>query len=290
MSPPLAVFHPEYAPAGYPHFQRLAIVAAHAQAEGLAQLRQPQRAGWSDLEGLHDAAYLAAYRDGIEPLASSCGLMWSPKLAEGTLRMLGGQSLAAELAFAHGLCFNIACGFHHALPMRGAGFCALNGLAWLAHRFPAKRIAVLDCDEHGGDGTEAFCARLPNLSQVTIFGSRFGARGGVRSLAVRVPPESARDSEQIYLDAVEDGIAHLLRGEPDLVVFQAGMDAHRDDPKSSLRLSTETLSRRDALVLRSFARCGVPLVVVLAGAYQAPADIAALYANTLRHARRAWAA
>lgn len=125
---------------------------------------------------LHDARYVEAVVHGQMPLAGSAYLPWSNALVDSCLHMLGGQMLAAQLAISHGLAINLACGFHHAHPDRGGGYCVFNGLALVAQQHPMWRVTVLDCDEHGGDGTEAFCALLPNLSAISIFGTRFGFR------------------------------------------------------------------------------------------------------------------
>ena len=175
------VYHPYYAPAGLAHFARLRVVAEMAQAQSLGQFYLPQPLPTAALRGLHDDIYLDAVLNGNLPLASSAYLPWSAALVDACLHMLGGQLLGAQLALAHGRCINLACGFHHAHPHTGGGFCVFNGLALVAHAFPELKIAVLDCDEHGGDGTEAFASRMPNLHTFSVFGSRFGVRGGLRS-------------------------------------------------------------------------------------------------------------
>jgi len=109
------------------------------------------------------------------PLANSAYLPWSTLLVNACLHMLGGQLLGAQLALAHGRCINLACGFHHAHPNTGGGFCLFNGLALVAHAFPQLKIAVLDCDEHGGDGTEAFAQRLSNLHTFSVFAVAYAA-------------------------------------------------------------------------------------------------------------------
>ncbi|MEO8672569.1 MAG: hypothetical protein ABI411_14720 [Tahibacter sp.] len=285
MSKPTLVFHPEYAPDGIPHFARLAAVAARAAADDLGQFIDAPILDPGVLAGLHDDTYVDAFLRGIEPLASSSHLRWSPALRQACLRMLGGQLVAAQRAREDGVSFNLACGFHHAYPARGGGFCAINGLALVAHHFPAWRVAVLDCDEHGGDGTEAFCGRLPNLQQFSIFGTRFGIRGGTRSRAFAVPRGEPHDADARFLEVVDQCLGELLASELDLVIYQAGMDSHVDDPKSSLKLSTQAIRQRDHRVFDALYRAGLPVLVVLAGAYQRADRVAELYAGTMRAAR-----
>lgn len=282
MIEPALIFHPEYAPSDQQHFARLAAVAERLRVDGLGRFLDAPLLEIEKLQGLHDPAYVQGFMNGVEPLASSSHLAWSPSLRQSCLRMLGGQLLGAEIARAEGVCFNLACGFHHAFPSRGGGFCVFNGLALVAHCFPDWNVAVLDCDEHGGDGTEAFCTRLENLRQFSLFGTRFGIRGGTRSRALRIPRGEDINTNVAYLEVLDQCLNELITCEPDLVIYQAGMDSHVNDPKSSLNLSAQTLHERDRRVFDTMRRVGIPVLVVLAGAYQQAAQVAALYAGTVR--------
>lgn len=280
-----AWFCDAYAPAEVPSLARLETTRARLQRLGLVELHVAESINADLLRGLHDAEYLDAFLTGRAPLASRQGIAWTPRVRDASLAMLGGQLQAARHALDHGIAMNLARGFHHAHPATGSGFCALNGLALLAHAMPQRRIMVLDCDEHGGDGTEAFAARLPNLYAVSIFGTRFGCRGDVRSWAYHIPPE--RGFAQ-YLEALGEAAALAEEHGPDLLVYQAGVDCHRDDPKSRVKLTTRELFRRDLAVFRMARRLRVPVLLVLAGGYQAAEKVARLNANTVRAARLAW--
>ncbi|HEX6832502.1 MAG TPA: hypothetical protein VF132_03120 [Rudaea sp.] len=262
---------------------RLETIAARLAAAG-ADLRTAPPIPPAALRTLHEPVYVDAVVNGAEPLASSSHLRWTASLRDACLHMLGGQLAAATAARVHGSAFNIACGFHHALPGRGGGFCTFNGFALVAQHFPAWRIAVLDCDEHGGDGTEAFCALLPNLRQVSVFGTRFGIRGGLRSRALPVPRGEDVDTDRAYLQVLDQALDELLSDPPDLLLYQAGMDSHRDDPKSTLRLSAQTLAARDHRVFSFARRAGIAVLAVPGGAYQDSRSVAELYVSTWRAA------
>ena len=281
MKPPLdVVYSPGYQVPGLAHFDRLALTCEIAQQRNLVRVHCPEPLALMHLHALHDAHYVDAMLLGKMPLAGSSYLPWSPGLLNACLLMLGGQLRAAQLAFAHGASINLACGFHHALPDRGGGFCVFNGLALIALLYPDLRVAVLDCDEHGGDGTEAFCARLPNLSAISIFGSRFGVRGGTRSRALEVP-RFPHGSDHEFLETLDQALAHLIDERPHIVLYQASADSHVDDSKSTLRLSTKALAERDQRVFRTFKQLGIPVLVTLAGGYQSPERTAALYLQTI---------
>ena len=275
------VYHPDYAPAGLEHFARLRVVAEMAQAQRLGEFHLPQPIAIADLRGLHDEVYLDAVLNGTLPLAVSAYLPWSTELVNACLHMLGGQLLGAQLALTHGRCINLACGFHHAHPNTGGGFCILNGLALVAHALPKLKVAVLDCDEHGGDGTEVFAKRLSNLHTFSVFGSRFGVRGGLRSRALQVPGAGTPEVNQLYLAVLDQALDEVLALAPDLVIYQAGMDSHEHDPRATLKVSTATLARRDQIVFSTFKQAKIPVLGVLAGAYQGAQQVAEMYRNLL---------
>ncbi len=280
-----AWFCDAYAPAEVPLLARLGITRARLLRMGLVTQHEAELVDPALLQGLHDADYLDAFLHGLAPQASRQGIAWTPRVRDASLAMLGGQLQAARHALEHGIAMNIARGFHHAHPATGSGFCALNGLALLAHVMPQRRIMVIDCDEHGGDGTEAFAARLPNLYAISIFGTRFGCRGGVRSWAYQIHPEQGFSR---YLEVLEEVAGLIEAHRPDLLVYQAGVDCHRDDPKSRVKLTSGELFRRDLTVFGMAQRSGVPILFVLAGGYQAAEKVARLNANTVRAARIAW--
>ncbi len=280
-------FSPEYAPDEVPTLARLAVAAELIAREPAVEVVAPPAFDARELDGLHAPNYLHAFLAGTEPLASSQGIAWSPRVRDATLAMCAGQLAAARHALEHGLAMNLARGFHHAVAERGIGYCPINGLALVAHRLPDRRVFVIDCDEHGGNGTEEFAAVLPNLHTASIFGTRFGCRGGVRSQAflVRVPTQGFG----AYRAALTEIAAELDRVRPDLILYQAGTDCHAEDPKSRARLSTRQLLMRDLLVMRMARRRGIPLAFCVAGGYQAAERLARLNLNTVRAAMRVFA-
>ena len=84
-----------------------------------------------------------------------------------------------------------------------------------------------------------------------------------------------------FLETLDQALDLLLQQRPDLVLYQASADSHRDDPKSRLRLQAETLAQRDRQVFRALRWAGVPVLTTLAGGYQSPQRVAALYLRTI---------
>jgi acetoin utilization deacetylase AcuC-like enzyme len=67
---------------------------------------------------------------------------------------------------------------------------------------------------------------------------------------------------------------------PDLILLQAGVDAHTDDKLGRLSLTDEGLAGRDRFVATEAKRRGIPLASTLGGGYGADREAVAL-----RHAR-----
>jgi acetoin utilization deacetylase AcuC-like enzyme len=281
-------FSTAYAPKDTPSLMRLGMAAMELQRLDLVEVRAPRPFDPSWLSGLHAVEYIQSFLSGREPLASSQGIPWTPAIRDATFAMLSGQMDAAEHALEHGIAMNLARGFHHAVRERGAGFCPLNGLALVAHRMPDKRVFVVDCDEHGGNGTEEYAAEMENLYCASIFGTRFGCRGGVRSWAFQV--HAAREGFSRYLEVLAAIDELIVKHAPDIILFQAGADCHEDDPKSQVGLSSDQMYERDLKVFSMARRHRTPIVFVVAGGYQDPSSIVRLNVNTVRAATEVFSA
>lgn len=279
----LPVFYSStYASPDTPTLSRLAVAADRISRLPFVQMQEAPRIDPAQLVGLHDQDYLDAFMQGFEPLASSQGIPWTPGIRDAYLSMLGGQLAASQAAMEHGIAMNLARGFHHAVYERGSGYCAVNGLALVARTFRDRRVFVLDCDEHGGNGTEEYSERLENLYNFSIFGTRFGCRGGRRSWAVQV--RTRESGFQDYTQALSLAGQAIDKVCPNLILYQAGTDSHEDDPKSQTELSTCEMLSRDQTVFDMAASKGIPIVFLVGGGYQAPESVADLNLNTVRAA------
>jgi acetoin utilization deacetylase AcuC-like enzyme len=283
-------FAPSYCPSlpdpNAAHFARISLLQQLLARECHWHWMTPSPITVQDLATVHEPAYVDAMCAGIAPLSRSANLKWSKPLVQAAMAMVGGQLQGAGAALAHGVALNLAIGFHHAFPAYGGGFCVFNGLAAVAALHPMRRILVLDCDEHGGDGTAAFANQLDNLRSISIFGTRFGLRTNANTLALRVPVSERTD--QAYLETLEQALDQALLQSPDLVLYQAGVDMHENDPKATLKLAGTTLKRRDELVFRTLKAAGIPMLCSFAGGYQSPEIIAELYFETTRLLAKTW--
>lgn len=256
-----------YANTPQPSMRKLPLVARRASASGFAELVAPEAASAEALAKIHDPAYVASILSGEGPLSQCAFGFWSEDYRDGVLAINGGNLLAAEMALEDGIAANVAQGFHHASPQNGGGFCTFNGLALVAALHPEKDVFVLDCDEHGGDGTAEFTKSLPNLFNFSICGSTTGAFEGPKSIVRKVNP----GDETQALHYLEEALSLIAERRPALVIYQAGMDPHRDDPLSRSKMSGEFLALRDETVMKSLLlEISIPFFFVLAGGYQEP--------------------
>jgi len=141
---------------------------------------------------------------------------------------------------------------HHAVADDAMGFCFFNNAAVAAQsvidRDLADRVAILDWDVHHGNGTQDIFYDQGDVYYVSIHEDTLypgsGAveetgegEGDGRTLNVPFP---AGTTEAGYLTAVEELIApELVAFDPDLLLISAGFDAHKHDPISRMRVSTE---------------------------------------------------
>jgi acetoin utilization deacetylase AcuC-like enzyme len=163
-------------------------------------------------------------------------------------------------------------GFHHAGYDCGGGFCTFNGLMIAAIRTHtlglAKRILILDMDQHYGNGTDDIIKKL--------------AIGYVDHITAGKLYKTASQALKCANLSTNQGIREERY---DLVLYQAGADIHIDDPLGGL-LTTEQMITRDELVFRGCATYGIPIVWNLAGGYQRDDDggisqVLALHRNTM---------
>ncbi len=247
----------------------------------------------ASLRAVHGDPYLKALFTGEpEELALSQGLpRWTPEIARGWLLNVGGLAQAAETALAKGiLTGNLGHGYHHAGQGLGMGYCTLNGLAAVAHKMlregRARRVMILDLDEHEGNGTGEIVLGDPRIWNVTIHGSRMvGPPGAPNNHVLRVGhgllgDPRARDLH--YLAVLADTLPGLLqRFDPDLILYQAGMD-----PFDGSGISPQALAIRDAYVFGLARTQGRPLTWVLAGGYAPLPTLVQLHLGTVDAANR----
>lgn len=224
------------------------------------------------LEAVHDPAYVEQVLTQTVPREKErrIGFPVTPHIAARVQHTNGGTWLAAQLAMQHGYAANSAAGSHHALHDTGAGYCVFNDLAVSANRLiasgDARRILVVDLDVHQGDGTASLTAGREDIVTFSMHADKnFPVRKARSDLDVALP-DGMEDAA--YLDTLAKHLPTLLGTiRPDIVLYQAGVDPHRDDRLGRLALSDDGLAARDRYVVAQARQRGIPVASALGGGY-----------------------
>jgi len=247
-----------------------------------------------DLESLravHSDHYLKALFTG-EPqsLTLSQGLpFWNDSIARGWLLNVGGFYAAAKRALQKKvITANLGHGYHHATVTRGMGFCTINGLAVVANKLiregKADRVMIIDLDQHEGNGTAECMIGDSRIWNVSIYGSYMGGPPATTNNHVfqvnHGDFSEGLERDMNYLAVISSILPDLiLRHDPDVILYQAGMD-----PYDCAGISKEALSIRDAYVSALSRSMNKPVGWVLAGGYSDITTLVELHMNTLRMA------
>lgn len=193
----------------------------------------------------------------------------SPRVAE-SLPYTSGSMVAAAM-YASTIQFKrdewaVACspssGFHHAGYSNGHGYCTFNGLMIAAlsvlYAGTARKVGIIDFDQHHGDGTEDIIVALQLQDKVLVFDGR----------------------EDDFLDNIGATVQEWKQSGVGLILYQAGADQHKDDPLGGT-LTTEDMRYRDELVFQAARTFQVPIAWNLAGGYQTKPKLLELHRNTM---------
>jgi len=263
---------------------------AAANLSGGEPLRVPERANDQEILLAHDAAYLQRVVSGT--LAASeirrIGFPWTAQMVERSRRSSGTTIETCRSALDEGVAVSLAGGTHHAFRDHGAGYCVFNdaAIAALVMQFEdrARRVLIVDCDVHQGDGTAAIFSDDPSVFTFSIHaGKNFPFRKGESDLDVALADSTG---DELYLSLLEDGISHSFSAsQPDLVIYLAGADPFEGDRLGRLSLSKRGLARRDQMLFSMCGDLGVPVAVVMAGGYAHHIeDTVDIHFNTVRAA------
>ncbi len=258
-------------------------------------LRVPDRATAEELVRVHDPDYYGRVIKGrlSEREVREIGLPWSPELVERSLRSVGATLAAARSVLewdpsAHGLrvAFNLAGGTHHAHRDRGAGYCVFNDTAVATRAMQAegrcRKILVIDCDVHQGDGTAAIFEGDPDVYTFSIHGAKnYPLRKKTSRLDVGLA-DGTRDDE--YLAALEPALGMAIEeSEAELAFYLAGSDPFEGDRLGRMKLTKAGLAARDLMVFEACRDAGLPTAVAMAGGYARDVeDTATIQAETVR--------
>ena len=240
-------------------------------------------------------AHTHEYVDGVmsgslsPKLLRGLGFPWSKELVARSLASVGGTLSAARAALRDGIAGNLAGGTHHAYPDRGEGFCVFNDLGITALKLLkealVQRVLVLDLDVHQGNGTAVMLAAEPRAFTCSLHGQKnYPFQKEQSDLDVGLPDGTSDDE---YLAALRPALAlSLQKSRPQLILYQAGVDALKGDRFGRLALTHAGLAERDRLVLQTAHSLGIPIALTLGGGYAEPIEASVLaYVGTYQVVR-----
>jgi acetoin utilization deacetylase AcuC-like enzyme len=282
---PGLVYHPCYSALSLPERHRYPITKYHALyqallAQGLCStaFSMPDAINAGELSNVHHLDYIASICSGsISPQAMRrIGFPWSDTLVKRSLVSVAGTRLCAELALSRGIAVHLSGGYHHARAAEGAGFCVFNDLAFAAKSMLQRglsKVLIFDLDVHQGDGTAGIFSDEPAIITASIHCEKNFPARKIRSDWDIGLAKHCGDTD--YLEAVHQSLETLLNWhQPELVLFDAGVDIHQQDELGLLDISTAALYQRDLMVLNACRSRNIPVAAVIGGGYQR--DVAAL--------------
>ncbi|GIK38567.1 MAG: histone deacetylase [Chloroflexota bacterium] len=273
--------------------QKYALLRQRVAESGLIapeNMRVPPAASDAEIIRAHDADYLHRVQNGLltPQEIRRIGFPWSPGMVERSRRSSGATIAACRAALEDGFAANLAGGTHHAFRDGGQGFCVFNDSAIAARAMQAegraRRIVIIDCDVHQGNGTAAILAGDPTVFTFSIHGAKnFPFHKEQSNLDVELADDT---DDATYLAALEQGLCQALdRAQADLAIYLAGADPFAGDRLGRLALSKAGLAARDRLVFDFCQAAGLPVAITMSGGY-APQieDIVDIHFQTIQEA------
>lgn len=237
-----------------------------------ADFFEPKAIQKEHLYPVHDQHYIKDLCElNITPRAQRIsGFTHTPQLIERELVIMEGTRRAVEKVFQEKqpFAFNIAGGTHHAFSDRGEGFCLLNDLAIAAQyavdHHQIKHVLILDLDVHQGNGTAQIFQDNPAVFTLSLHGqSNYPFHKERSDLDVALPNDIG---DNAYIKALQQALDQLPN-QPELVLYQAGVDILSSDKLGKMNVSMEGIKRRDELVFEFVKSIDAPIVTTLGGGY-----------------------
>ena len=271
--------------------RKYSLLRQRVLAEGLASpdaMCVPDAATDQQILRCHEQSYLDKVKSGTlsEKEIRRIGFPWSPQLVERSRRSTGATIGACLSALTYGAGINLAGGTHHACSDHGEGFCVFNDAAIAAREMQAsgraRRVLVVDCDVHQGNGTAQITQDDPSIFTFSIHGEKnFPFRKFASNIDIGLP-DGVTDAD--YLDMVDEGLSRaIFIADPDLAIYVSGADPFIGDRLGKLSISKHGLKLRDRLVLETLRFRKIPVAVVMGGGYANNVDdIVDIHVETVR--------
>lgn len=248
------------------------------------ELFTPEKATEEDLLRVHTKNYV----DLIKKLSLTGGMLASDTPApigiyEYARLSAGGTILGAEKLFKGYHCMiNPLAGFHHACRNTSSGFCFFNDIAiaieYLRDKYKLKRFLVVDLDVHHSNGTQeiyyddktvlniSFHQDGRTLYPGTGFMNEIGGENA-KGYTINLPlPPGTKGIA--YFEAFKEIVPPItMQFNPEVIIYQAGVDTHHSDPLADLLLTYQTYYHLAKKMIELSNNTCNKLLVLLGGGY-----------------------
>lgn len=237
------------------------------------QFVEPSPLSAECVKQVHCHDYIDALFSGALPAPKMrrIGFPWSETLVSRTLTSAGGTSETVEQSAKHGVAIHLSGGYHHAHKDFGSGFCLINDLVLAAKRALTlegiEKVIVIDSDVHHGDGTATLCEQEENIVTLSFHCDKnFPARKPDSDLDVAL---SRNTGDEEFLSTFRSVVEMAISiHQPDLILYDAGVDIHHEDELGYFDVSTEAIYERDKFMFSLAKDNGLPIACVVGGGYR----------------------
>ena len=237
-----------------------------------SNILEPNKASIEELELVHDREYILKILNGTltDKEIRRLGFNWSEILSNRSFLAVNGTLLTCKEALKNGIANHLAGGTHHSHRNFGSGYCVFNDMAYasksLINSKLVKKILIFDTDVHQGDGTAEILKNNKDIFTCSIHcKNNFPFRKSKSDLDIELE-DNLEDKD--YLDIVNKTLIDCMKEcDPEIVIFDAGVDIHKDDKLGNLNISSEGLLKRDKLILSFFKKHSIPVATVIGGGY-----------------------
>ncbi|MGF1766038.1 histone deacetylase [Enterovibrio makurazakiensis] len=273
------IYHPIYSnfplPDGHRYpLQKYQLLKTHIDNERWpVETFEPTLLNSDTLKSIHDPDYVNALMSGELPLVKMrrIGFPWSKNLIHRSLTSLGGTTLTVDKAIEHGVAIHLTGGYHHAHYDFGSGFCLFNDLILAANHalsYPhIEKVMIVDCDVHQGDGTAALAKNRSDIITLSVHCDKnFPSRKPESDIDLPLP--IGTDSDSYLREFLPCLTIALAQHQPDMVIYDAGVDIHVDDELGYLSVCQSGIGQRDQAVFSACQDHQIPVAAVIGGGYR----------------------
>ena len=239
-------------------------------------IQQPTEASRKELIIAHDPYYVDNFlnQNLTEKEIKRIGLTpWTPQIIPRTRLLMGGAIAALDHVMENGgIAGNMAGGTHHAHYDFGSGYCIFNDLAVCSllalSKYNVTKIAVVDLDVHQGDGTATILQNIDEVLTISVHcRQNFPFRKSESDYDLELP---ANAGDEKILAMVDKALEITKQFDPELILFQAGVDGLATDALGKLNISRQGMSKRNEMVFDLAVEQLIPTVVFMGGGYSDP--------------------